>query len=407
MKYDFRKIRGDFMAVRKKVFIGAGVLVLAIVVIVMIMNGKGGKADSLKIATGPYSQNILAVGKLVPALETELKSEVSGNVLKADASEGAAVSKNDILFVIDNKDAGFNVTERLAGYQTAKAQYADLTSAQLPEAKQKLAQAEAEKTAATDLYNDSVTLYQEGAISQNDFLDAESRYQAALSLYDVALHNFESFSGNGSLRSQSLAQLNSAKAAYDQAVADAGKYQIKAGQDGVLIKKLIEAGSYVQPGQTLAFTASLDDFYVTTELDERYFAYVKVGMKADISVGEGAKYSGSVSSVSAKIDESTGTFGVRIALAKDFPDKAAGLTVNIDITLDTQPSVISIPQSYLVKDADGSFYVWKYVGGKVSKTPVVTGPALTQTLLIKSGLAEGDIIVSPTPALKDGGTVSI
>lgn len=395
------------MAVRKKVFIGAGVLVLIIVVIFMFMNGKGGKADSLKIAAGPYSQNILAVGKLVPALETELKSEVSGNVLKAGYSEGAAVSKNDILFVIDNKDAGFNVTERLASYQTAKAQYADLTSAQLPEAKQKLAQAEAEKKAATDLYNDSVTLYKEGAISQNDFLDAESRYQAALSLYDVALHNYESVSANGSLRSQSLAQRNSAKAGYDQAIADAGKYQIKAGQDGVLIKKLVEVGSYVQPGQTLAFTASLDDFYVTTELDERYFTYVKNTMKAEISVGEGAKYSGRVSSVSSKIDETTGTFGVRIALAKDFPDKAAGLTVNINIILDSQPSAISIPQSYLVKDADGSFYVWKYVSGKVSKTPVVAGPALTQTLLIKSGLAEGDIIVSPTPSLKDGDAVSI
>ena len=392
---------------RKKLYIGAGVLVILLVVVLAMTLGKGNKNDSLKIVSGPYDQKILAVGKLKPGLETELKSEVSGTIIKSDFSEGSSVSASDILFYIDNKDAGYNVLEKKANYETAKAQFSNIVNASFPEAKQGLVQAEAAEKAATDFYNDSSILYKEGAISQNTFLDAESRYQAALSQYDIAVNKFESLSANGTLRNQTQAQLQSAKAAYDQATSGAAKYQIKAGQDGVLLKKLVETGSYVQPGQTLAFTASLNDFYVTTELDERYFAYLKKDMKAGISIGEGMKYSGRVSAISAKIDDSTGTFGVRIKMIQDFPDKASDLTVNIEILMDSQKSAISIPQSYIVNDADGSSYVWKYFKGKLSKAKVETGLALTQNVLVKSGLLDGDIIVSPDPKFKDGDKVSI
>jgi len=345
------------MTSKKKLFIILGILVVLLIAFAMYMNAKGNKLDSLTVTSGPYSQTILAVGKLRPAMETELKAEVTGTVIKSDFSEGAVVKASDILFYIENKEAGF-------------------TSSQLSGANPKLAQVLAEKRAAADLYNDSKALYKEGAISQNSLLDAESRYQIAVSLYD-------------------------------QVVADTARYQIKAGQDGVLIKKLVETGSYVSPGQTLGFTASLNDFHVVTELDERYFTYIKKGMTAEISIGEGAKYGGTVSAVSAKIDEATGTFGVKIALTENFPDKASDLTVNIAIILDSQASAISLPQAYLVKEADGSYFVWKYVDGSIVKTAVETGPSLTQTLLIKSGLAEGDILVSPSPELKDGDKVKI
>lgn len=391
---------------KRKLIIGSIVVVFIIVIIFLITTGKSGKVESITTSLANFEERILGVGTMQAGTELQLKSEVSGTVLSADINEGSSLIAGDVILVIDGADQQFVLDEKQAAYLSAKAQFQNLTDFQLPTAKSNMLQAESEKKIALNSYNDAKVLYAEGAISNNDLMNAENSYKLALSAWNTAVLSYNSLSKNGSLYLEGQAQLDSAKASFDKAQAQLGKYSVKATGKSILLKKYVEAGAYVQPGQSLADIGTLDNPYISTELDERYFPYVKSGMKVSIFVDSSSKYNGKISSVSPKINDATGGFSVKIEPTEVIPYLAANLTVNIEISLISVPNAISLPEGYIVRDGSKP-YVWLYKGGAIQKTEVVADPALSGNVLIKSGLSEGDVIVKPQADFVDGQRVSV
>lgn len=131
-------------------------------------------------------------------------------------------------------------------------------------------------------------------------------------------------------------------------------------------------------------------YYVNTELDEKYSPYLSVGLPALISVGEDqvGMVEGSVDVVSRKINESTGTFKVRIAMPEKFPYQASNSPVNIEILLQSEQDALVVPNDYLIREEATSVFV--YQDGKAVKTPieVILGPGAKA--VITKGLTAGD-----------------
>lgn len=401
----FIEYRGDIVN-KRKFLIGFIALVFIIVIIFLISSGRPGKVESITTSLANFEERILGVGTMQAGTEIQIKSEVSGTVLSSDIKEGSSLLAGDVILVIDGADQQFVLEEKQAAYLSEKAQFQNLTDYQLPTAKGTMLQAESDKKIALNLYNDAKVLYAQGAISSNALLDAENAYQLALSSWNTAVLSYNSLSKNGSLYLQGQAQVESAKASFDKAQAQLGKYSIKATGKSILLKKYVEAGAYVQPGQSLADIGTLDKPYISTELDERYFPYVKPGMEVFVFVDSSSKFKGKISSVSPKINDATGGFSVQIEPTDTIPYKAANLTVNIEISLINVPNAISLPESYIVRDGSKP-YVWIYKGGAIRKTEVVADPALSGNVQIKSGLIEGDIVVKPQVDFVDGQKVSV
>ena len=184
------------------------------------------------------------------------------------------------------------------------------------------------------------------------------------------------------------------------------KYTIKSSSKSVLLKKYVDAGVYVQPGQSIADIGTLDNPYISSELDERYFPYIKAGMPALIFIDTSNKFKGNISSVSPQINDATGGFSIKIKPSELIPYKASNLTVNIEIILVSVPKALSLPEGYIVRDGSSS-YVWLYKGGSIAKTKITADAALSGNVLVKSGLSEGNVVVKPQPAYVDGTRVSI
>ncbi|MBX6333456.1 MAG: HlyD family secretion protein [Gemmatimonadaceae bacterium] len=131
------------------------------------------------------------------------------------------------------------------------------------------------------------------------------------------------------------ARLEAAQAARDNAALQLSYTTITAPVSGVVSKKLVEVGQYVQPGQTLMSIVADTGVWVTANFKETQLADMRVGQPVEIEVDayDGATAEGRVQSLSPATgarfallppDNATGNFTkvvqrvpVRIAITKD------------------------------------------------------------------------------------------
>jgi RND family efflux transporter MFP subunit len=117
---------------------------------------------------------------------------------------------------------------------------------------------------------------------------------------------------------------------------------------------------------------------------------------------------GEVREVSPRADPVTGTFAVRVRLLDPPATMRLGSTVTGRMALDAIPGVL-IPSAALMR-ADGKAAVWVVdpATQTVSLRPVAVRTAGAESLLVESGLADGDIVVTAgVQALRPGQQVRL
>lgn|GEM_PF-955300 len=392
----------------KKKKLALGIVILALVFIPFLLGRNNSTAsEAIVIQPQKYTEKIVAAGQLQLSKETTLVSEVSGQIEHVGASVGDTISAGSVIISIDNSDQSFQLEQKKANYEDAAAQYQNLIESDYSSAKDALKSSESKKDQAKKSYDAAVSLFQEGAITQIDYMNYKTEYETALGEWNAAKLKAQTLGDGGSLRTSSYSKLQSAKAIYENALADQGKYQITAPWNSVLLKTYVNERDYVQPGSTLADVGEAGSYQIVTELDEKYFPYISKGMKAVISLGDNGKIGeteGSVDVITPKINEDTGTFEVRIGLPAKFPYLASDLTVNIEILLKERENAIVISDQYLVQNED---YVYLYKNGKAVKTAIKYEAGPSAKLLVTDGLKKGDIVIKPSASVQDGVSVKI
>jgi len=388
--------------------ITAIILIIAVTFVVFLLSrGTRDEVEAITVQSQEYEEKIVAVGQLQLANETTLISEVSGEILSIGAEEGDVLLADSIMISINDSDQNFQLEQKKASFENAAAEYQQLVDFDYASAKQELISQTSKKEKAQKSYEAAGSLYREGALSQIDFMEYKSDYEAALAAWNTAKLKVQSLEEGGALRSSASAQLLSAKSSYESALNDQKKYQITVPWNSVLLKIYVSEHDYIQPGKALADIGKEGSYHVVAELDEKYFRYLEKGMKAMISLGDSGKSNsveGSVDVISPKINDETGTFEVKLAISDEFRYGASDLTVNVEIMLIEKENAIAIPFDYLI---DGEPYVYVYQNGKAVKTGIEYEAGPSSNLLITDGLLEGDIIIMPGPSIQDGKSVKI
>lgn len=91
---------------------------------------------------------------------------------------------------------------------------------------------------------------------------------------------------------------------------------VRAGQTGVVLRKMVEKGSYVQTGTPLFHIARLDTLWVLLDAYEMDLQWLRLGQTATIQVEAhpGDTFSGIVSFIDPVVDPLTRTVGVRVII---------------------------------------------------------------------------------------------
>lgn len=243
----------------------------------------------------------------------------------------------------------------------------------------------------------------------------QANYLAAKTSYEKAQKDWER---NQSLQKDGLisdSQLESARLAYESAqaqyVAAERQYQnatITSPISGLITSVPVNIGMIVNPGTVVANVIDNSLFKVKLNIGEEDAFKLQVGASVivETDVYPGAKFNGTIYSVSGKGDEAH-TYPVQIIIpnSKQYPLKS-GMFGKVSFNIKNQ-MVITIPRDALVGSIKNP-QVYVVEDGTAKLRNIIVGTTVGTISSVKQGLTEGEtVVISGQNNLQDNVGVAI
>ncbi len=362
---------------KKLLFIGGGALLL-IIIIAFVVRGSGSDAtkvtvEEVKLAT--ITETVTANGKIQPAQDVKISSDVAGEVTELLVVEGQSVKAGDLLCKIkpDIYQAALNRAD--AALSSTQAQAAT-SSARLNQARAQFANAE-------KAYNRQAELFRQKAISQADYDQATQTYEVAKA---------EVVAAEQSARSSEFA-IRSSQASKKEASDNLNKTLIFAPKSGVVSGLSIEqgervAGNSFNVGTEMMRISDMNSMEVHVDVNENDIIRVKLGDTALVEVDSylNRKFKGIVTeignsantTISAASTDQVINFKVKISILKEsyedlmigkpvgFSPLRSGMSASVEIQTKTVKNVLAIPIEAVTTRLDSAESKAKY-GKKARK----------------------------------------
>lgn len=382
---------------RKKLFVGAGIALLALVVLLNVArpgSNKGAEVTTEKAQKRDLVEKVSATGEIKPKKNVNISTDVAGKILKILVVEGAEVRQGELLMKIDS-----------AIYEAN----ADRDRETIAQAQAQLISQEASLKKARQFLERRRSLFAEGLISREQFEDAQAQYEIAQANQKANLHLIE----------QARASLKSS--------ADAiRKTTIVSPIDGIVTSLKVEEGEVAiigtmnNPGTVLMTIADLSIMEAEVLVDETDVVRVRPGKRADVTVDAipGKVLAGKVTEVGNSAIAAAATTGsesrdFKTVITLDRPPAALkpGFSASADIVIEDKKGVLAVPIAALViqerddpakkgakVEREGVFVAQ---GGKAVFRELKKGISGDMYIEVGGGLKEGEEVVSgPFAALK-------
>lgn len=225
---------------------------------------------------------------------------------------------------------------------------------------------------------------------QSKLAEAQSKNTAAEAgvLSDAAKANIDYTKQAGKLTLEQTADsLSKAKAG------------IVADFDGIVTQVDISAGSMAAEGSPLLTLASANDLCVEIPVSKYNLVNIEIGQKATVTFQD-KDYTGEVNYISKVAQKAeSGAALVTVKVHIDTPDDnlVLGLDAKVKIDLGSVENVIKVPVSAVNSDTSGDF-VYVVEDNIVVRKAVTTGMASKEEMEIKSGLSEGEKVITTIDA---------
>ncbi len=428
-----------------KWFILGGVVLLIALIAGAKMRNRGNEGAVMvttdKVIVKTITQMVTATGKVQPEVEVKISPEVAGEIIELPVKEGNVVKKGDLLAKIKPDFYQAQYEQQEANLVAAKA-VAVQNKAQLLKAQEDFKRAE-------DLYGKNL-------ISDSDFTAARTQLDVAVANHDNA-----------------LAQIRRTEGSLNQAADQLSKTTIYAPMDGTVSSLTSEAGERVVAtgqftGTEMMRIADLANMELRVKVNENDIVNVKIGDRSTIAIDAypGRKFTGTVKEIGSSaasagsggaaqgnqsVSDEVTNFLVKIKIIESDIQLRPGMSATADIETQTVENVLAVPiqsvtvraeggltseefQQKMAKDAQEKSgnaleakderaearrnrdrmqrVVFVKNGDTVKMVPVETGIADMTHIEVKTGVAEGDEVVSGSYAaisrrLKDGMKVQL
>jgi RND family efflux transporter MFP subunit len=285
-----------------------------------------------------------------------ISSKIMGSITFIAVKEGEQVKKGQVLLTIDDRD----VAEKVRAAQNA------------------VASAQEQKKLADVTLGRYKKLYDEKALSRQEFDQVETQKNVAESEYERA------------------------KAILREAEAIQGYARVRAPFAGVVTGKKIDTGSMAVPGMHLLTVEDTSAFLVEAAMDERLAAHIKPGIPVNVAIDSiNRNMNGRISEVVPSIDPSTRTFVVKITVSG--AGLKTGLYARVRIP-NGRREALTVPASSIVEKGQLTGVYAVDAKGIVAYRLVRIGNNFGNSVEVLSGLVPGDrIIVAGLEKAVDGG----
>lgn len=219
---------------------------------------------------------------------------------------------------------------------------------------------------AEDAYRRMKELHDKGSLADIKWMDAQSKYQQACSMEEMARKNLDDC-------------------------------KLYAPYSGVIASKSVEVGQNVSPGLPVFNIVDRQNLNVVVSVPETEISNVNKGQGAVIVIPALAdmKVDGEVTEKGIKANPLSRSYEVKIkikdgdALKRIMP----GMITEVFMSGESSEQKIVIPANVLQLDENNEYFVWLNNGGKASKRIVSCGDFTANGVIVVSGLHAGDEVI--------------
>ncbi|MDD4170351.1 MAG: efflux RND transporter periplasmic adaptor subunit [Desulfotomaculaceae bacterium] len=348
-------------------------IVSLLVVLVFAFAGCGSKeppaeeeqlvpVETITVSKTDLAHILNTTGEVIAKQEVNVMPKVSGRVQQVLVNVGDTVRKGQVLFQLEQNDAGNALEQAGAGLELAQAN--------LERSQQVL------KDAQTN-YNRTKSLFEAQAISEAQFESAESSVVSAQTSIKV-----------------SEAQLRQAQAGLQAAQDNYQNTTIVSPIDGEVAKVDVNPGEMVNPQFSPVTIVQISTTKVKVNVSENVVGNIKTGTQAPVTINAINKtVKGTVISVAPQADKSTRAFAVEIQLPNENGEIKPGMVARLNISTGTSAGILALPVN-AVLEQDGQHYVFVLQDGIAKQVSVQVGIASGELIEIKSGLEENQTVIA-------------
>jgi HlyD family secretion protein len=352
--------------------------------------------------TDTISRIVTAEVILYPLNQAAITPKITAPVKKFYVNRGATVRRGQLLAVLENGDLQGAVLDNKGSYQQAQGNYETTTRSSLPEELQKseddVKTAKETLDAQQKLYDNRVSLYEQGALARKDLDQAAVSLAQARGQYDVAVKHLNALKSGIELEQVKSAegQLTSAKGKYLGAEAQLSYSEIRSPIAGVVTDRPIYEGEIATPSSPIITVMDLTQVIAKAHIPEEEAALLKKGNPASLTLPEKDEpVQGKVTLVSPALDPNSTTVEVWIQAPNSDQSLRPGISAKVSMISETVPNALVVPAAAILTAADGSSSVM-VIGsdGRANKRDVQTGIRQGDQIQIKSGLNAGERVVT-------------
>lgn len=305
-----------------------------------------------------------ATGQLIAPSQAAVAAQVGGQVTGIARDEGSAAAENDIVIEIDPE-------RRELEAQSARAM---------------LVQAEAQAAEAQRELVRMQKLHAQGVAADAKLDQVRTALSSAISARDAAAA--QAGMAERSLRDSS----------------------VRAPFAGLVARRFVSEGEYVQPGQKLFELVALDPIEVEFHVPEKESSRVAQDAPVAVRVAPfpDEVFQARVTLVSPTIDPATRTLRVKAALPNPDGRLRPGLFARADLGIAVHENVPMIPEEAVLQRAGGPIAYVVQDGSHAQRRPLELGVIRDGQVEVRAGVKIGeDVVVRGASELVEGSVVSV
>lgn len=295
---------------------------------------KTAEVDGFIVSPQTISEKIEVPGSLLPAEQTQIRSEVSGRVVQLNFKEGSVVQKGALLVKLFD---------------------ADLQS-ELKKLKVQLQIAEKSEERQGELLKIN-------GISQQD--------------YDLVVLNVQTLK----------VDIEATKIAID-------KTEIRAPYTGQVGLRYVSLGTYISPSDPITTLRQVDELKLEFSIPEKYAKEISNGYKVVFRVDGGSQaHKATVIATENSVEQTTRTLRVRALVDEIHPELVPGIFAKINLQLGNDTLALLVPTQAVIPTARNKQVILLRKDSAVF-TNVETGIRDSAFVQIVSGLHSGDTVIT-------------
>ena len=402
----------------------AGILALQVCLLIVFSAcgaaNEGGEQEAknvkaVRAAMSPIRIDVEYPGKLKACEEVTVSSKISGRVAEIKAEVGDAVGKGQVLFTLDTKDADALLKQSRAGLEAADANLertgGSALSQQIIQAETALKQAQVRYDDAKRLFEKMKTLYEQGAISRQQYDDAESGYKNAGIQRDSARDSLNLLRDKAGPQSVNVAaaQVEQARATLEQASIQVGETSVISPIAGTVSARNIEKGELVSSSLPAYTVIDVSALTVEVNTPSGLVGKLQKGLTVPVVVNAlgGKSADGVIDVISPAADARTQGYIVKIRIENKDGLLKPGMFGRVMLPAERRDSVLAVPNEAVVIE-NSVQYVYTVAGGRIRKKAVTAGLSTDRVTEITGGLSAGEYVVTEGQTfLNDGDRVKV